>query len=411
MSIPSEAAIGGEPIAIVGFAGRFAGADDVAALWDGLVSGADLFTRGEVPADAPAGSVGSWGTMPNRLSFDAAALGLTPHGDLAPQHGLLFEALRGAIEDAGMRTDAIAESTALYASYSKVQDVPRGDFRDVYATDGTFAAPLFSYVNDLRRECVMLDSTCASSIMTLRLAMRSLWARDCDHALVGAVSVSQPHDGTYLPDGPGVYSRSGVVRPYDRRGDGVVPGDGVAGVLLKRLSDARAAGDPVHAVIRSCEVNNDGNRKAGFVVPSVDGKAEVIRRGLERAVLAPTEIGYYEGHGVGIPTNDQIEATAVREAFGMTGPTMAMGSVKASIGHTDACAGLAGLIKTSLALEHGILPATPNTGQPIDLLTGTRFTLLPETREWPSEIPRRAVVMSAGIGGANAVVVLEPFVE
>jgi acyl transferase domain-containing protein len=396
-----------DAIAVIGMAGRFAGCDDVDDLWKGLLAGRDLLTRGPVPSGAAAGTIAAWGTMPDRLSFDADALGLTAHGEVAPQHGLLFEALRGAIEDAGVRTDVIAPSTALYASYARVREVPRGDFRAVYGTDPTFSAPLFSYLNDLRGETVMVDSTCASSMMTVRLAVQALRTRECDHALAGAVAVSEPHDGTYVPDGPGVYSRSGVVRPFDRRADGVVPGDGVAALLLKRLDDALADGDPVHAVLRSCVVNNDGRRKAGFVTPSVDGKAEVIRQGLARAGVAPTEIGMYEAHGVGIPVNDQIEATAVREAFGDRGPAVAVGSVKASIGHTDACAGLAALIKACRAVSEAILPATPNTADPIDVLAGTRFSLVPETRPWPADVPRRAGVMSAGIGGSNAFAVIE----
>lgn len=399
-----------DDIAVVGMAGRFAGSDSVEELWAGLLAGQDLITRDALPG-APEDSVAAWGTMPHRLDYDGDALGLSHHGTVAPQHGMLFEVLRGAIEDAGIRTDAISARTSLYTSYARVRDVQRGDFRDVYGTDPTFSAPLFAYLNDLRGETVMVDSTCASSMMTVRLAVQALRSGECDHALVGAVAVAEPHDGTYVPDGPGVYSRSGVVRPFDRRADGVVPGDGVAALLLKRLADARSDGDPVHAVIRSCVVNNDGRRKAGFVTPSVEGKAEAIRLGLARAGLTGSDLGMFEAHGVGIPTNDEIEATAIREALGAQGPKVGLGSIKASIGHTDACAGLAALIKACLAVQHGVLPATPHSRDPIDVLAGTRIQLVPETRPWPRDSPRRAGVMSAGIGGSNAFAVVEALLD
>jgi acyl transferase domain-containing protein len=242
----------------------------------------------------------------------------------------------------------------------------------------------------------------------VHLACQSLRLGDCDYALAGGVAVMDT-DGSYEYTPNGIYSSEGMCRPFDRASTGTVPGDGVGAVLLRRLDDALADGDPIHAVIRSTAVDNDGRQKAGFTIPGVEGKIRVVTKALAGAGLTGADLGYVEAHGVGIPMNDQIEATALTEALGSEGQPLAVGSVKASIGHTDTAAGLAALIKTAFAVEHGFLPATPNTGDPIEELTagGDRFSLVPEGREWTTPGPRRAGVMSAGIGGTNAFAVLE----
>lgn len=181
-------------------------------------------------------------------------------------------------------------------------------------------------------------------------------------------------------------------------------------MLLRRLDDALRDGDPVYAVIRGGAVTNDGRAKPGFVIPGVDGKVRAVRRALEAAGLTGADVDYVETHGVGIPLNDQIEATALIEALGTDGPPVAVGSVKASVGHCDTAAGMAALIKTCLAIDRGFLPATPNTEVPIEEFTGRgeRFGILPEGRPWPTNgRPRTAGLMSAGVGGTNAFLVLE----
>jgi acyl transferase domain-containing protein len=390
-------------VAIIGMAGRFAGCDTVDDLWSALVDGQDRIDR----TGTSAGAIGAWGTMPHRLSYDPAIVRIGGPVEVAPQHGILLEVLHAAIEDAGVRTAAISDRTSLYVSYARTRQTPRCAFDEAYGTDPTFAAPLFSYLNDLHGETFMVDSTCASSMINIRLASQALRAHDCDYALVGTVAIMEPHDGTYVPDPAGIYSRTGYCRPFDVGADGVIPGDGAAALLLRRADDAVRDGDPIHAIIRSAVINNDGSRKAGFVVPSVDGKIEAIGRGLKAAGLSNHDIGYYEAHGVGIPLNDQIEATAVREAFGEAGPALAVGSVKATIGHTDACAAVASVIKTAMALSQRVLPATPNTQEAIPALAGGRFQILPRTVRWDDDRPRRAAVMSAGIGGTNGVAILE----
>jgi acyl transferase domain-containing protein len=180
-------------------------------------------------------------------------------------------------------------------------------------------------------------------------------------------------------------------------------------VLLRRLRDAERDGDPIHAVIAGSAVNNDGRPRIGYSAPSVDGQARVIRQALAAAGVSGRDVDYVEPHGTGTRLGDAIEATALAEALGTDGPPVAVGGVKASIGHTNTAAGVAGLIKAALAVRHGHLPATPNVGEPIDELA-PRFRLLPAGRDWPDHgRPRTAGVSSFGVGGTNAHVVLREY--
>ncbi|MCX5370151.1 polyketide synthase [Streptomyces sp. NBC_00015] len=407
----SELAKHSAPVAVIGVGGRFARAPDTGAFWDNLVAGRDCFRREPVPVVEDLGEdrlrVHSWGTAPHRDTYDHTLVGVE---GLDPQHGILQESLWQAAEDAGVRLSAIADRTAVYAGCARTKHVPRAAFDDVVQVDPTFAGPYFSYLQDLWGESLMLDSACATSTVAVQLACQSLRAHACDYALAGAVAIQEDADGSYLRTPRSIYSTEGIVRPFDRRHNGVVPGDGSGAVLLRRLDDALRDGDPVYAVIRGGAVTNDGRAKPGFVIPGVDGKVRAVRRALEAAGLTGADVDYVETHGVGIPLNDQIEATALIEALGTDGPPVAVGSVKASVGHCDTAAGMAALIKTCLAIDRGFLPATPNTEVPIEEFTGRgeRFGILPEGRPWPTNgRPRTAGLMSAGVGGTNAFLVLE----
>ncbi|HEY3464436.1 MAG TPA: polyketide synthase [Amycolatopsis sp.] len=401
---------GSDAIAIVGMGCRYAGAGSASQFWDNLRSGRDRFTRGAPvpPGDGPR-DIAAWGFIPDRDLYDAALVGYTREtAERDPQHGMLFEAMWAAAEDAGLRLSDIGRSTAVYAGVSRTKHVVRGTFEETADLDATFAGPHFSYFHDLQAESIMVDASCATGLVVVHLACQSLRLGASDYAFAGGVAVMET-DGTYEYTPNGIYSSEGVCRPFDRASTGTVPGDGVGAVLLRRLEDALADGDPIHAVIRSTVVDNDGRQKAGFTIPGVPGKIRVVERALAEAGVTGADLGYVEAHGVGIPMNDQIEATALTEALGSAGQPLAVGSVKASIGHTDTAAGLAALIKTAYAVEHGYLPATPNTADPIEELTagGDRFSILPEGRDWTPPGPRRAGVMSAGIGGTNAFAIVE----
>jgi acyl transferase domain-containing protein len=388
---------------------RLAGADGLNEFWRNLSTGRDCITRDpSLTGEGDSYPVGAWGLMSDRKAFDSAMAGYPAKPDgHDPQHGVLLETLWSTVEDASVRLSDIGARTAVYLGCTPGEMISEGKFAEVAAADTRFLANRFSYFHGLQGESIMVDASCATGLTAVHLACQSLLARNCDYAFVGAVSIMET-EGWYHYEPGGIYSSDGVCRPFDQASTGTIPGDGAAAVLLCRLTDALRAKVPIHAVIRSSAVGNDGHDKAGFIVPSVDGKIRTVRQALSGAGLTGAELGYVEAHGVGIPLNDEIEATALTEAMGRDGVPLAIGSAKASVGHINNAAGLVGLIKTALILEHGRLAATPNTRDPIRALSGGRFSIIPESRAWRTAgEPRIAGVMSAGIGGTNAFAVLQ----
>ncbi|MFD8263154.1 amino acid adenylation domain-containing protein, partial [Streptomyces griseoluteus] len=407
-----------EAVAVVGMAARFAGALDLEAFWDNLRAGRDCFAEGPGPlvTELPGGErrVARWGLAAGGPSYDPGLLGFSEedlhHGD--PQQGLLHEVLWSAVEDASLRLSDIAARTSLYAGCAKVVATdPQARVDDVVNADPTFVASRFAYLHDLWGEALLLDTACSTGLYAVHLACRSLLSGDSDYALAGAVSLDAASDGSYRYRPGFLYAGDGMCRPFDRRASGTVGGFGAGAVLLRRLADAERDGDPVYAVLRGSAVNNDGAARIGYSAPGIDGQARVIREALGAAGLDGADIGYVEAHGTGTRLGDAIEITALAEALGTDGPPVAVGSVKASIGHCDTAAGIAGLIKAVLAVHHGHLPATPNVGEPIEELAavGGRFSLLPEGRPWTGQggRPRSAGVSSFGVGGTNAHVVVQ----
>ncbi|MGW1189519.1 amino acid adenylation domain-containing protein [Streptomyces sp. NPDC002559] len=411
-----------DAIAVVGMGARFAGAPDLDAFWDNLVAGLDCFTEGPGPLITERGDgtrrVARWGMLADGTGYDAGLLGLTADdvesGD--PQHGVLHEVLWAAVEDASLRLSDVAHRTSLYAGCPRLVHTD-GEARvdDVVSVDPTFVASRFAYLHDLWGEALLLDTACSTGLYAVHLACRALLRHESDYALAGAVSLDGGSDGSYVHRPGLLYADDGMCRPFDRRASGTVGGFGAGALLLRRLCDAERDGDPVHAVIRGSAVNNDGRERVGYSAPGIEGQARVIRRAVAAAGVTGADIGYVEAHGTGTRLGDAIEATALGAALGTTGPRVAVGSVKASIGHCNTAAGIAGLIKTVLAVRHGVLPATPNVSDPIDELTaqGGRFDLLTEGRAWdaPAGRPRTAGVSSFGVGGTNAHVVVQEHVR
>jgi len=415
-----------EAIAVIGMACRFAESPDVTAFWDNLVRGRDCLPPGHAGTVTDLGDgrrrIARWGKIAHDAAFDGAFFGFGPDEAqrVDPQHGALYECLWGAVENAGLRIADIHDRTSLYAGRARWSalrngDGPKGMIRadDAVGTDATFLATRFSYWFDLYGESLMLDTACSTSLVAVHLAAESLRHGACDYALAGGASIGNPPDGSYTYVPGHLYSDDGFCRPFDRRASGTVGADGAAAVLLRRLSDAVRDGDPVYAVIRGSAINNDGRARIGYSAPGTDGQARVIRQAVAAAGMTGADVGYVETHGTGTRLGDTIEATALTAALGPDGPPVAVGSVKASIGHTNTAAGVAGLIKAVLAVQNGYLPATPNVGEPIEELTATsdRFHILPEGRAWPRHTRSRvAGVSSFGVGGTNAHVVVEQFV-
>ncbi|HEX2079485.1 MAG TPA: aminotransferase class III-fold pyridoxal phosphate-dependent enzyme, partial [Longimicrobium sp.] len=425
----------GYEVAIVGMAGRFPGADDLRAFWRNLREGVEsitFFTRDELleegisPAllDHP-DFVPALGELRGADELDAALFGLTPRDAevLDPQHRLLLECAWAALEHAGhdpARGDRpvgvfAGSSTSTYLAHLRAS--PRvveavGYTRLNISNEKDQLAAGVSYRLDLRGPSVSVQTACSTSLVAVHLACQSLATGECDVALAGGVSVRLPLRGGYLYAPDAISSPDGHVRAFDADARGTVPGAGAGLVVLRRLDDALAEGDTIHAVIRGSAINNDGAQKVGYTAPSVEGQARVISEALSVAGVDAGSLQYVETHGSGTPLGDGIELKALGEVLGrtQTGHPCALGSVKTNLGHLDAAAGVAGLIKTVLALRHGEIPPSLNCAVPqpgVEALGGRVFVntaLRPWTR---NGAPRRAGVSSFGIGGTNAHVVLE----
>ncbi|NGO69801.1 type I polyketide synthase, partial [Streptomyces boncukensis] len=427
----------GMDIAVIGMAGRFPGARDLAAFWDNLTAGresvaplsdADYLAAGGDPArlDDP-GLVKRASVVEGIDEFDAAYFGYPPAEAelLDPQQRLFLECAHHTLEHAGHGPGTTGGAVGVYAGGQQSRyfldhvhpRVRAGDTLAVHHAqlgnvNSTLAARV-SYELGLTGPSLSVQTACSTSLVAVHLACQDLLDGRCDMALAGGVSLNPAlrQGYRYVPGGP--FSHDGRCRPFDADATGMVGGEGVGAVLLKPLADAVADGDHIHAVIKGSAVNNDGDRKVGFAAPSASGQAEVIVTARTLAGVDAGTIGLIEAHGTGTPVGDPIEVSALARAFALdTDRTgfCALGSVKSNIGHLDAAAGIAGLLKAVLALEHRTVPPTLHysTPNPHLALETTPFYVPTTTRHWEAAAhPRRAGVSSLGIGGTNAHVVLE----
>ena len=423
----------GAEIAVVGMAGRFPGAQSVEEFWQNLRAGIEsisFFDDEEVESDAGANAqlVKARGILEGVELFDGAFFGYSPRDAeiLDPQHRLFLECGWEALEDAGHDPSRSRGPVGVYAGASQSSyllfnllqnpDVFRtvGSYQVMLATDKDYLTTRLAYKLGLEGPAVGVQTACSTSLVAVHFACQGLLGGDCDVALAGGVSINLPQKTASVYREGGIASPDGHCRAYDARAAGTIGGNGMGVVVLKRLSDALADGDNIRAVIRGSAVNNDGGSKVGFTAPRADGQAKVIRAAHIMAEVSPETITYVEGHGTATPLGDPIEVEALTKAFRASTDRVsycALGSVKSNIGHLDAAAGVAGLIKTVLMLEHGeIAPSlhftepNPKTG-----LTDSPFYVAAERCAWEEAdgVPRRAGVSSFGIGGTNAHVVLE----
>jgi acyl transferase domain-containing protein/acyl carrier protein len=427
-----------ERIAVVGMAGRFPGADSVSGLWHLLENGADAvrrFTEAElagagVPAELAADPryVPAKGVLEDIAGFDSALFG---YGALEasivdPQQRIFLEVALAALEDAGCDPDRAPGSIAVYggsmlSTYLIHHLLPRADLPAKLGIPLLFQgnqpdqlAARVAYKLDLRGPAITVQTACSSSLVAVHLAASSLLSQECDVALAGGVTVTLPDRAGYLPTEGGIESPDGRCRPFGAEANGTVFGNGAAVVVLKRLSDAIADGDRVHAVILGSAVTNDGAAKAGYTAPGVAGQTAALREALDMAGTDPRTIGYVEAHGTGTAIGDTIEVAALSAVYGdgaVEGPAWCgLGSVKSNIGHLDTAAGVTGLIKSVLTLRAGQIPASLHAGKthPDLGLDGSPFFVPDRLVDWPvDDGPRRAAVSAFGIGGTNAHVVLE----
>ncbi len=427
-----------EGIAIIGLAVRVPGASSVEAFWENLRAGREsisFFSDEELRAAgvAPAAIadpryVRANGVLRDADLFDAAFFGLTPREAEAmdPQHRVLLELAWEALERAGYDAARLPGRAGVFAgaglsTYLLKNLIPNrafvesaGELALLLGNNKDFVPTRISYKLDLRGPSVNVNSACSTSLVATHLACQSLLDFHCDVALAGGVAVQVPQGQGYFHTEGGIGSPDGRCRAFDAEARGTVGGNGAGLVVLKRLADALADGDTIHAVIRGSAVNNDGADKIGFTAPSVRGQSEVIAEALAGAGLAPADISYVEAHGTGTELGDPIEVAALTQVFGDgrdRAGKCALGSVKTNIGHLDEAAGVAGLIKTVLALRHRELPPSLHFTRPnpkIDFAR-TAFAVNASLTPWTAApgTPRRAGVSSFGIGGTNAHLILE----
>ena len=421
-------------IAIVGLACRFPGARDAAEFWRNLAAGVESITQLSDDDILQSGAPASHLTARNYVKaapvldepggFDAAFFGYTPNEarTMDPQHRILLELASAALEDAGCDPARFPGRVGVFAgaamnTYFMHAGLNRNFAEDYIPTlivnDKDFLSTRLSYKLNLKGPSLTVQTACSTSLVAVHLARQSLLSEETDLVLAGAVSVRVPHRAGYFADGGGVASPDGHIRAFDAGANGTVFGSGGGVVVLKRLRDALADGDTIRAIIKGSAVNNDGAEKAGYTAPSVNSQADAVVEALANADADADSISYIEAHGSGTPVGDPIEIRALTKAFRASTQRTgfcAIGSVKTNVGHLDAAAGMAGLIKTVLSLQHRQIPASLNFSQPnpeIDF-PATPFFVNTQLTPWPSANgPRRAGIMSTGMGGTNAHVVLE----
>ncbi|WKG11792.1 beta-ketoacyl synthase N-terminal-like domain-containing protein [Nocardia sp. PE-7] len=425
----------GEPIAVVGIGCRLpGGVDGPEGLWDLLLggrSGVDLVPsdRWDVEAlfdadpDAPGRTYSRHGGFLSDVrGFDAGLFGVSAHEatSMDPQHRLVLETAWEAIEHAGIAPDALRGSaTGVFigmaggGDYERLGASVRGiEAIDAYVATGNasnFGANRLSYLLGLQGPSLVVDTACSSSLVSVHLAAQSLRSRECDTALAGGVNLLLSPEVTVALSKGRMLSATGQCRTFDAGADGYVRGEGAGVVVLRRLSDAVAAGDRIMCVIRGSAVNQDG-RSSGLTAPSMVAQQLVVQKALAAAGVAPAEVGYVEAHGTGTPLGDPIEVRALGAVLGAGREPerpVRLGSVKTNIGHLEAAAGIAGFIKAALVVSHGIIPPHRNLTEPNPHIAWDQLPVLVPRRvtEWGPG-PRVAGVSSFGFGGTNAHIVL-----
>ncbi|MBK9264654.1 MAG: amino acid adenylation domain-containing protein [Polyangiaceae bacterium] len=429
-----------DAIAIVGMAIRAPGVRGPDDLWEVVRTGRetiqrmdpeDLIAAGADPARVrQANFIPAEGVLEDADHFDAAFFGFNDADAtwLDPQQRLFLECAYESLEHAGVDPGRYPSQIGVFAGAAiprywlgpvmkalgaASSDQERYRAQTLNATD--FLATRVAFKLGLKGPAVVVQTACSTSLSAIHMARQSLLAGDCNMAIAGGVSLSalSPRDFGHLHVEGGIESADGHCRPFDADASGMVKSSGIAIVVLKRLADAIADRDTIHAVILGSAMNNDGSDKIGFTAPSEDGVAAVVAKACETARVDPATIEFVETHGTGTRLGDPTEVRALTRAYRKSTDRRgycALGALKANLGHMDAAAGAAGLIKAALALEHATIPPVPGYRNPNPLLNleTSPFFMSDRARPWPrANGPRRAGVSALGIGGTNVHVVLE----
>ncbi len=431
-----------EAVAIIGIGARLPGVSGLEEFWRNLVHGVGsirTFRPEELehcsakndPANAER-YVRARSVLENADQFDAAFFGLYPRQAelMDPQHRVFLECAWEALESAGYNPETYPGLIGLYAGLSlntyllyNLSSQPGaapalaaaypGSYDTLFGNDKDFMTTRVAHKLNLRGPCVTVQTACSTSLVAVTHAYYSLLTYQCDMALAGGVSITFPQRRDYLYEAEGMVSRDGTCRSFDADASGTVFGSGAGVVVLKRLSDAIADGDHIRAVILGAAMNNDGSARVGYAAPGVEGQAAVIALAQAAAGVSPESISYIEAHGTGTPMGDPIEVAALTQAFRRGTDRRGfctLGTAKTHLGHLDMAAGVTGLIKTILQLEHGAIPPLLHFQKPNPRIDFANSPFVPAARlqEWPrSSSPRRAGVSAFGVGGTNAHVVVE----
>jgi len=425
-------------IAIIGMACRVPGANSIQEFWHNLTAGVEsiqnisqetLKERGlDVSEIADKNYVKRAGNIDRYYGFDAEFFGFTPKEaqSMDPQHRHFMEVVFEALEDSGYDLSSTHEQIGLYAgqgenvyylnqvfgNQSLTNDL--GDFQLKINNDKDFLTTKVSYKLNLCGPSLDIQTACSTSLVAIHIAISQLLAGDCEVAVAGGVSIAQRFGYKYKKGM--IESADGVCRAFDQSADGTIISSGVGVVVLKPLAKALEDGNHIYAIIKATAINNDGGgaNKIGYTAPSIHGQTQVIKRALKKSNVDPATISYIETHGTGTKIGDPIELSALHQVFfehQQKEHSIAIGSVKSNIGHTDAAAGVIGLIKTALALKHRQIPASLhfNEWNPEIKSFNKIFYVNRSLADWPAimGLPRRAGVSSFGIGGTNAHAILE----
>ncbi|MGV8944003.1 amino acid adenylation domain-containing protein [Thermomonas sp.] len=437
MARPRDREAADEPIAIIAMAARLPGAEDVDAFWRNLCAGLDSITQfqpGELDPAVPADErndpayVAARGVIEGFEQFDAAFFGISGREAelMDPQQRIFLELCWECLERGGHAPDATEVPVGVFAGMYNATYFQRhltarkdlinklGAFQVMLDNEKDYIASRVAHKLNLTGPSVSVHTACSTSLVAICQAVDSLRAGRCGMALAGGASVTCPPRSGYLYQEGSMLSPDGHTRTFDARAKGTVFSDGAAVVLLKRLSDALADGDPIHAVIRGIAVNNDGGHKASFTAPSSEGQAAVIAMALDDAGVDARSIGYVEAHGTATPLGDPIEIEGLNKAFRRHTQDVGfcrIGSAKSNIGHTVIAAGATGVIKAALSLQARCIPGMAHFEalNPAIDFEGSPFVVDATLTQWdsPVGVPRRAGVSSFGVGGTNAHVVLE----
>jgi len=430
--------IGDYDIAVIGLSGRFPGAKNIEAFWENLTSGVEsiaVFSDDQLLAEGISPDllknpsyVKSSAVIEDIDLFDANFFEINPREAeiLDPQQRLFLECAWEALETTGYDPQNYPGLIGIYAGiginsyllnkliYHRQQLESIGEYQVIIDSDKDFLPTRVAYKLNLRGPAINIQTACSTSLVAVHLATQSLLNGECDMALAGGVTLRVPQKSGYLYQEGMILSPDGHCRAFDAKAQGTVGGNGIGIVVLKRLDKAIADGDHIYAVIKGSAVNNDGSVKVGYTAPSVKGQATVIAEALAVAEVDAETITYIEAHGTGTELGDPIEIAALNQVFRQRTQKQhfcAIGSVKSNVGHLDTAAGVTGLIKTVLALKHGLIPPSLHyeTPNPQIDFANSPFYVNQQLATWQSVdgVPRRAGVSSFGIGGTNVHVVME----